>query len=69
MDASQFSVGGTLTQRNDEASDRLIAYFSKKQSPAEKGYTANNWELPWYIFFLKRFKCSLEKFCYRKLLK
>ncbi len=60
IDASQLAVGGTLTQFYDEKRDRVIAYFSKKLSPTEKYYTANDRELLGLLHFLKRFRCYLE---------
>lgn len=36
VDASQFAVGGTLTQEDGEGRIRVIAYTSKKLSPAER---------------------------------
>ncbi len=60
IDASQLAVGGTLTQLDDEGRDRVIVYFSKKLSPAERDYTANDREFLRLIYFLKRFRCYLE---------
>lgn len=36
VDSSEFSVGGTLTQNDTEGRIRVIAYTSKKLTPAEK---------------------------------
>lgn len=60
VDASQFAVGGTLTQIDSKGSERVVAYFSKKLSDAEQNYTANERELLGLVFFLKRFRCYLE---------
>lgn len=60
IDASQRAVGGTLTQLDKNGKDRVIAFFSKKLSPAEVNYTANDRELLALIRFLERFRCYLE---------
>lgn len=60
MDACQVSVGGTLTQLDENGRERVIAYFSKRLSKAEEGYTANDRELLGLVYFLKRFRCYLE---------
>ena len=60
VDASQKAVGGTLTQLDQNGSDRVIAYYSKKLSTAEEDYTANERELLALVYFLKRFRCYLE---------
>ena len=60
IDASQIAVGGTLTQLDDNGKERVIAFFSKKLSPTESGYTANDRELLGLISFLKMFRCYLE---------
>ncbi len=49
-------MGGTLTQLDDEGRDRVIVYFSKKLSPAERDYTANDQELLGLKFFFKRLR-------------
>lgn len=59
-DASQFSIGGTLTQLDSNGHDRVIAYFSKRLSKAEENYTANDRELLALVYFSKRFRCYLE---------
>eukprot|EP00171_Calliarthron_tuberculosum_P001356 IDg1356t1 len=59
-DACQVSVGGTLTQLESEGRDRAIAYFSRRLTPAEENYTANDRELLALVYFLKRFRCYLE---------
>lgn len=38
----------------------MIAYFSKRLSPAEVNYITNNKELLGLVYFLKRFRCYLE---------
>lgn len=60
VDASEFAVGGTLTQLDESGKDRVIAFFSKKLSPAEQNYTANDRELLGLVYFLQRFRCYLE---------
>jgi len=60
VDASEFGVGGTLTQLDETGRDRVIAFFSKKLSPAEQNYTANDRELLGLVYFLERFRCYLE---------
>lgn len=60
VDASEFGVGGTLTQLDDAGRERAIAFFSKKLSPAERNYTANDRELLGLVYFLERFRCYLE---------
>lgn len=50
-DASQLAVGGTLSQLDNEGNERVLSYFSKRLSPAEENYSANDRELlDWYIF-------------------
>jgi len=60
VDSSQTAVGGTLTQLDMQGKDRVIAFFSKKLSPAEMNYTANDRELLGLVRFLERFRCYLE---------
>ena len=60
VDASEYGVGGTLTQSDDSGRDRFIAFFSKKLSPAGQKYTANDRELLGLLYFLERFRCYLE---------
>lgn len=45
VDASQVAVDGTLTQEDGEGRTRVIAYNSKKMTPAEQNYTTNDREL------------------------
>lgn len=59
VDASRLAVGGTLTQLDDDVSDRVIAFFSKMLSPTEADYTANDRELNGLISFPERFRCYL----------
>lgn len=42
VDASQSAFVGTLTKIYDEGHEHPVAYFSKKLSPSEKNYTAND---------------------------
>ncbi len=60
VDASQNSVGGTLAQRDQLGNEHPVAYFSKKLSPAETNYSANDRKLLGLILFLRRFRCYLE---------
>lgn len=53
-------MSGTLTQKDDDGKERAIAYFSRRLSPAEENYSANDRELLAMIYFLKRFRCYLE---------
>lgn len=59
-DACQLAVGGTLTQIGDDKEEHVISYFSKRLTPAEENYSANDRELLGLIYFLKRFRCYLE---------
>ena len=60
VDASQLAFGGTLSQLDDDGRDRVIAFYSKKLSPTEADYTANNRALLGLFCFLERFRCHLE---------
>ena len=40
--------------------DRVIAFFSRKLTPAEENYSANDRELLGLVCFLERFRCFLE---------
>lgn len=44
-DASNWAVGGVLTQRGDDGKFRPVAYFSRKNLPAECNYTIHDKEL------------------------
>lgn len=59
-DACQFAVGGSLTHYDGAGNERVISYFSKRLSPAEENYSANDRELLGLVYFLKRFRCYLE---------
>ena len=59
-DASQYAVGGTLTQKDQDYRDRVVAYFSKRITKTEENYSANDRELLALVYFLKRFRCYLE---------
>lgn len=59
IDASQFAIGGTLTQIH-EGKERVISYFSRKLNDAQTNYTANDRELLGLIGFLTHFRCYLE---------
>ena len=60
FDVSQLAVGGTLTKLDENGRDRVIAFYSKKLSPAEADYFANDREHLGLISFLERFRCCLE---------
>lgn len=60
VDASQFAVGGFLTQEDDERRTIVIAYNSKKLTAEEQNYTANDRELLALVHGLQRFRCYLE---------
>ena len=60
IDASSATVGGTLTQFGDDDMEHPVVYYSKKLSPAEMNYSANDRELLGLISFLQRFRCYLE---------
>lgn len=59
-DASQVAVGGTLTQISDDGNEHAVSFFSKRLSPAEENYSANDRELLGLVYFLQRFRCYLE---------
>lgn len=59
-DASQLAVGGILTQIDDSGDEYVISYFSKRLTPAEENYSANDRELLGLVKFLQRFRCYLE---------
>lgn len=59
-DASQVAVGGTLTQADDDGDEHAVSFFSKRLSPAEENYSANDRELLGLVYFLQRFRCYLE---------
>eukprot|EP00171_Calliarthron_tuberculosum_P021638 IDg21638t1 len=58
-DASQYAIGGTLTQVID-GTEHVISYFSRKFNDAQMNYTANDRELLGLIGFLSHFRCYLE---------
>ena len=60
VDASRLAAGVKLTQLDENGRDRVIAFYSKKLSPAEAHYYANDRELLGMISFLGRFQCYLE---------
>jgi RNase H-like domain found in reverse transcriptase len=53
IDASQLAVGGTLTQMDEDELEHPVAFYSKKSSPAEAHYLANDRELLALIHFYK----------------
>ena len=60
IDASNTAVGETLTKLDEAGKDRVIAFYSKKLSSAERDYTTNDRELLRLIYLLMRFRCYLE---------
>lgn len=60
VDASQFAIGGTLTQEGEAGREMVVAYTSKKLNPTEQNYTANYRELLALATCLQRFRCYLE---------
>lgn len=44
-DASQLVVNGMLTQIGNDGEEHAISYFSKRLSPSEENYAANDREL------------------------
>lgn len=60
VDASAVVVGGTLIQLDTDRKDQAVAFFSKRLSPAEENYSADNCELLRRVYFLKRFRCYLQ---------
>lgn len=56
----KMSVGGTLTQIDDNGAERLIAYYSKRLSSTEESYTENDRKLHGRVYFLEIFRCYLE---------
>lgn len=60
VDASDFALGTALTRTDDDERARVIAYASKKMSPAERNYTANDRELLALVHGLQHFQCYLE---------
>lgn len=59
-DASQYAIGGTLTQ-NVNGTEHVFAYFSRKLNDAQMDYSANDRELLGMIEFLKHFRCYLKE--------
>lgn len=60
VDTSQYAVGATLKQNDDEGRTHVIAYSSKNMTLAEQNYTANDRELLALVTGLQRFRCYLE---------
>ncbi len=60
IDASNTAVRGPLTQLDESGKDRVIAFYSRNVSSAERNYTTNDRKLLGLIYFLMRFRCYLE---------
>lgn len=60
-DAFQVPVGGTLTRIDADGEEGVVSFFSKRLSPAEENYTADNLELLGLLYFLQSFRCHLEE--------
>jgi hypothetical protein len=58
-DASDFAMGGVLSQQFDDQ-ERVIAYASKTFSSAEKSYCTTRKELLSVVTFTDKFKCYLQ---------
>ena len=50
-----------MTKLDENGRDRVISFYSKKLSPTESVYTANDRELLGLLSFLNRFRCYLER--------
>lgn len=59
IDASQFAIGGTLTQIQN-GSERAISFFSKKLNDDQMNYSAIDRRLLVVVEFLKHFRSYLE---------
>jgi hypothetical protein len=59
-DASDYTSAGVLSQRDDEGVLHLVAFFSKKHSPAECNYDIYNKELLPIINALKEWRPECE---------
>lgn len=59
IDASQLAVGGTLAQVHSDR-EHPVSYLSKRLTPTEENYSANDREVLGLIYFLQRFRCYLE---------
>lgn len=60
IDCSALAVGYTLTQLDQDRTDRAVKFFSKRFSTAEENYSADDRELLELLYFLKWFRCYLE---------
>ena len=61
VDASDWVVGGVLSQYDDEGTLRPVAFFSKKHSPAEINYEIYDKELMAIVRALKNGEPSLKE--------
>lgn len=53
--------GETLTRFKENKQEIVVAFVSKKRSPAKQNYTAYDREPLSHICFLERFCCYLER--------
>ena len=59
-DASDISLGATLSQKDDEGRVRPIAYAGRSLKPAEKNYTVTHRELLAVVWAVEHFRVYLE---------
>jgi hypothetical protein len=55
VDASDFAIGGILSQKQDDEKYRPVAYLSKSLSPTERNYPIYDRELLAIVDSLKEF--------------
>lgn len=63
---TQLVVESSLTQATQDG-EHAFSYLSKKLSPAEKNYFANDWEILGMIYFFQKFCRYLESIELKKL--
>ena len=59
-DSSGYTIGGALSQYNDEGILRPVAFFSKKNNPAEYNYPIHDKELLAVIRCLEQWDAELR---------